>query len=139
MPVDRTPRRLKHEETLRRLLSRLSKFDLSEHIFDQTDHLQAHGGHCDIFKAKSRKHGDMAVAVKRLRVHILHDKDAAKIVVRELRIWSSLDHPNVLPLLGYVMHGSYPASISSWIIRKMIPTILHYIALYSEFAEFGSV
>lgn len=39
------------------------------------------------------------------------------MVLRELRIWSSLDHPNVLPLLGYVMHGSYPAFVSKWMVH----------------------
>lgn len=119
------------------LLETLRSVNLSNDIFDQNVFLDAHGGYCDIFTAKSKRHGDMTVAVKRLRVHILHNKDASKVsplyiscicsivnrsyrrkmILRELRIWSSLHHHNVLPLLGYAMHGSYPALVSQWMVK----------------------
>ena len=36
-------------------------------------------------------------------------------ISRELGIWSSLDHPNVLPLLGYTMNGGATfAFICQW-------------------------
>ena len=38
-------------------------------------------------------------------------------IAEELRIWASLDHPNLLPLKGYVCipeWGPYPAFVSDW-------------------------
>lgn len=61
------------------LLDTLRDVDLSGDLYDESVHLDAHGGYCDIFTAKSRKHGNTTVAVKRLRVHILHNKDASKV------------------------------------------------------------
>jgi len=110
-------RRRNSRAVLDSLLEALRGIDLSGDVFDENVFLDAHGGYCDVFTAKSRKHGDMTVAVKRLRVHILHNKDASKMILRELRIWSSLHHPNVLPLLGYVMHGAYPALVSQWMAK----------------------
>ncbi|KLO08685.1 kinase-like protein [Schizopora paradoxa] len=104
----------KYDKGLEDLLKQLSHIDLTDDVHDQDAYLDAHGGYCDVFIAKSRRHGERVVAIKRLRVHILHHKDVAKMLFRELTIWSSLDHPNVLPLLGYVMHGKYPALISEW-------------------------
>lgn len=61
------------------LLATLQGFDLSNDIFDQSVYLDAHGGYCDVFTAKSRRHGNMTVAVKRLRVHILRNEEASKV------------------------------------------------------------
>ncbi|KLO19000.1 kinase-like protein [Schizopora paradoxa] len=106
------------------LLATLRGFDLSNDIFDQSVYLDAHGGYCDVFTAKSKRHGNMTVAVKRLRVHILRNEEASKMILRELRIWSSLHHPNVLPLLGYVMQGSYPAFVSQWMVKGSLRNYL---------------
>ncbi|KLO08683.1 kinase-like protein [Schizopora paradoxa] len=114
------------QNNLEHLLESLFDIDLTNDIFDETAYLQAHGGFCDVFMAKSRRHGNIKVAVKRLRIHIFNDKDISKMVFRELKIWSSLEHPNVLPLLGYIMHDKYPALISQWMsrgsLRKYIET-----------------
>lgn len=53
------------------------------------------------------------------------------MILRELRIWSSLDHPNVLPLLGYVMHGSYPALISK---RMVNGSLMNYMKKFPDIA-----
>ncbi|KLO14151.1 kinase-like protein, partial [Schizopora paradoxa] len=60
------------------------------------------------------------VAVKRLRFHIYRNKNVSKIIFRELRVWSNLSHPNILPLLGYVMFGEYPAFVSKWMIHGSV-------------------
>jgi len=39
------------------------------------------------------------------------------MIFRELRIWSSLRHPNVILLLGYIMHDKYPAFVSQWMFE----------------------
>jgi len=59
----------------------------------------------------------MIVAVKRLRFHIFRDRNVSKVVFKELKIWSSLRHPNVLSLLGFVIHDKYPALVSQWMIN----------------------
>ena len=35
-------------------------------------------------------------------------------ILKELLLWSKLDHANVLPLVGFVMSGSIPALVSEW-------------------------
>ncbi len=77
--LTRRDRHFKHDADLNAFLEGLHDLDLSNDISDETPYLSAHGGYCDIFTAKSRKHGDITVAVKRLRVHILHNKDASKV------------------------------------------------------------
>lgn len=122
--LTRDDKPLEYAEQLDAFLEDLHDLDLSSDIFDETPYLSAHGGYCDIFTAKSRKNCNMIVAVKRLRMHILHNKDASKIILRELRIWSSLKHPNILPLLGFVMHGNYPAFVSLWMVNGSLRTYM---------------
>ncbi|KAG8986991.1 hypothetical protein FRB94_002312, partial [Tulasnella sp. JGI-2019a] len=43
------------------------------------------------------------VAVKRLRSDETRDLRVAKRFVRELKIWSTLKHPNILPLIGFYL------------------------------------
>lgn len=72
----------KHSESNGKLslfLRRLRDIDLSGDLYDESVYLNAHGGNCDVFTAKYRKHGNIMVAVKRIRVHILHNKDASKV------------------------------------------------------------
>ena len=37
-----------------------------------------------------------------------------QLLVKEIRVWSTLAHPNVLPLLGFVIEGDYPSLVSEW-------------------------
>ncbi|KLO11000.1 kinase-like protein, partial [Schizopora paradoxa] len=43
-------------------------------------------------------------------------------LVRELRLWSQLEHPNVLPLLGFYLEGAnaIPNLISEWMINGTV-------------------
>ncbi|KLO19810.1 kinase-like protein [Schizopora paradoxa] len=74
------------------------------------------GGFGDVFKGvytDPRSGAVIPVAVKRSRVN----GDLAKVpkrFAREVKIWSELDHPNVMPLLGYAMEGRYPSFVSRW-------------------------
>lgn len=70
---------LTYEEQLKELLNALHNIDLSGDIFDQTVYFDSHGGSCDVFRAKSRRHENMSVAVKRLRFHIYKNKDVSKV------------------------------------------------------------
>lgn len=33
---------------------------------------------------------------------------------RELRIWTNLNHPNILPCLGFAVDGNSPRLVSQW-------------------------
>jgi len=72
-----------------------------------------HGGAADVFVGYFVG-TNAKVAVKRLRLNILGDENIAKNIAKEIRIWSDLEHPNVLPLLGYRIEGDYPSLVSSW-------------------------
>ncbi|KLO08684.1 kinase-like protein [Schizopora paradoxa] len=114
------PTRCNSQDELDELLLSLQELNLSKSISFRTNYMQAHGGFCDVFMGYSSKHGEMRVAVKRLRIHILHNRDVSKMIFRELKIWSTLKHPNVLPLLGYVMHDKYPCSVSQWMVNGTV-------------------
>ena len=76
-------------QALRDLLDGRRDLDLSSDVYDESLYLQAHGGYSDVFRGRSRKHG-VDVAIKRLRVHIMADKDVAK-VGRKLLLLVSAD------------------------------------------------
>ncbi len=67
-------------ESLSSLLADLHDLDLTGEIQDEDPFLTAHGGYCDVFRGKARRHGGMQVAIKRLRVHVLESKEAAKVL-----------------------------------------------------------
>ena len=70
---------------LHELLKDLCDIDLTDDIYDEGPFLEAHGGYSDVFAGKSRKHGATVLAIKRLRVHIMKNKDVFKVrVVNEL-------------------------------------------------------
>ena len=78
------------KKALNDLLNDLRDLDLTNDINDESPFLQAHGGYSDVFVGKCRKHNGMRVAIKRLRVHIMANKDVAK--VRELCLVSMQPH-----------------------------------------------
>ncbi|KAG9000191.1 hypothetical protein FRB94_005635 [Tulasnella sp. JGI-2019a] len=47
-----------------------------------------------------------AVAIKRLRSDDTKDIRVAKRLVREMKAWSKLQHPNILPLLGFYLSNN---------------------------------
>ncbi|KAH8114408.1 kinase-like domain-containing protein [Phellopilus nigrolimitatus] len=106
------------------ILAEHACLDLTGKILQESSHPNGLGGFCDVFRGLSLAHG-VTVAIKRFRVHIRHDEMFAKSLARELRIWSGLHHPNVLPLLGFTIDdGVYPALISSWMTNG---TVIQYL------------
>ena len=49
-----------------------------------------------------------------------------KSIAREMAIWSKLHHPNILPLLGYILEKDYPSFVSEWMdqgtVREFLKT-----------------
>ncbi|KAI5121784.1 hypothetical protein M0805_009595 [Coniferiporia weirii] len=108
------------EDALGRVLSKLGHLDLTGRIVTECSVMNAHGGYCDIFIGSlntdlSGYSGKIKVAIKRLRVNLHNDRDLTKVFVKELYIWSKLDHPNVLSFKGYMIENGYPSLISEWI------------------------
>ncbi|KAG9046559.1 hypothetical protein FS837_004181 [Tulasnella sp. UAMH 9824] len=70
-------------------------------------------GFSDVSQAKL---GDRVVAVKALRVANIEDGEGRiwKRLAREIYVWASLDHPNVLELLGFATEDGRPCLISPW-------------------------
>ena len=36
------------------------------------------------------------------------------MLFREIRVWSRLDHPNILGFLGYMLENGVPSLVSGW-------------------------
>jgi len=56
----------------------------------------------------------VAVAIKRLHLNV-SDEKLRKELVKEVKIWSEFDHPNILKLFGYTVENTYPSIVSKWI------------------------
>jgi len=69
------------------------------------------GGHGDVFLGFYQVPGDR-VAVKRLRVDV--GDSGRRNFARELNVWYRLKHPNVLPLLGYLLEENRLSFVSKW-------------------------
>ncbi|KAL5525891.1 hypothetical protein ACEPAG_7229 [Sanghuangporus baumii] len=122
---------------LPRVLSSFSSFDVTGRILDKEALMTAHGGYCDIFIGHihleslphrqilyGRKDGTVKIAIKRLRVQLQKDSKSEKTLAREIAVWASLNHPNILPFLGFILENGYPSLISEWMelgtVRKFL-------------------
>jgi len=99
--------------------------------YDPTETPQCYGGFADVWKGR---HNGLVVAAKALRVYTTSDLDRIRKVCfpdldvfvtervasayqrfcKEVMIWKSLDHPNVLPLLGVTMTWNRFVMVSEW-------------------------
>ncbi len=59
-------------------MSDLSHFDLKNQIVDKEAHASGLGGSCDVYSARSKKHGKN-VAVKQIRAFLAKDLSFAKV------------------------------------------------------------
>ncbi|KLO05367.1 kinase-like protein [Schizopora paradoxa] len=86
------------------------------------------GASCGVFRDKqvTSQGQTVQVAVKRIRFFLLDDISFARNLHREVRLWSKLNHPNVLPLRGYFLEGkkAIPNLVSEWMERG---TIIDYM------------
>ncbi|KAI5122316.1 hypothetical protein M0805_002483 [Coniferiporia weirii] len=112
------PRRSRAQDIpsiLSKQLADLSHLNLTGKIEQDDDPVaSANGGFCDVYRGT---YNGRPVAIKKLRgPHIYRDVDNFfRSFCRELRIWSSIEHPNILPFLGYVLYrGDHFALVSPW-------------------------
>ncbi|KAG8915010.1 hypothetical protein FRC00_008779, partial [Tulasnella sp. 408] len=91
---------------------RLNALDRTGQLAERTKTMFT-GGFSDVSQAKL---GDRVVAVKVLRpVNIEGDKSRIwNALAREIYVWSTLNHPNVLELLGFATEDGKPCLISPW-------------------------
>ncbi|KAG8900396.1 hypothetical protein FRB99_006089 [Tulasnella sp. 403] len=120
---------------LNKTLKALAKYHIQIEKISCDDRPFATGGFGSVYRAvleeaSDRKH----VAVKKLEFP--SDKEPLHIKIslaRELRVWERLTHPNILPLVGFVLDDD-----NCWLISPYMPegNIQHYLdtkkPLYSQ-------
>ncbi|KAG8941690.1 hypothetical protein FRC03_004195 [Tulasnella sp. 419] len=72
------------------------------------------------------------VAVKvlrsiRIRPDCLPEEVLKKRLMREMKVWSQLNHGNIVPFLGYAFSGTFPCMIAPWYENGSLPD---YISRY---------
>ncbi|KDR71818.1 hypothetical protein GALMADRAFT_781071 [Galerina marginata CBS 339.88] len=87
------------------------------------------GGYADVYAGILSKNGlTTKVAVKVIRAHTYTEANQWKIdkrLRREIRVWSCLRHPNIVPLLGTTMSfGLYVAMVCPWMNKG---NLNHYL------------
>ncbi|KAG8942684.1 hypothetical protein FRC03_002934, partial [Tulasnella sp. 419] len=101
---------------LQRTLAATADLDLSGKVTP----LQrvAGGGYSDVWKGTMIKdEKETTVAIKELRIRTQEGalQRLKKRLFREISVWRKLNHPNVVPLLGYTMEPEgLPSMISPW-------------------------
>ncbi|KLO05396.1 kinase-like protein [Schizopora paradoxa] len=120
-------------KSLTDLLSNLSHLNLEGLIVDKQMHASGYGSSCDVFSAWSTKHGKK-VAVKQIRMFLRKDEVLLKRLSREIGIWATLSHPNILPFLGFVVEGEnlIPNLVSEWMLRGTLHDYMQLIPRCGE-------
>ncbi|KIK17225.1 hypothetical protein PISMIDRAFT_685484 [Pisolithus microcarpus 441] len=101
------------------LSERASSFaiNLDQRVERDTTEPVAIGGQAIVYSGKLQPEG-IPVAVKTLRFGYKSDAAALKIILREVHVWSKLEHPNVLSLLGFTTKFDSTISIvSKWMSK----------------------
>ena len=137
------------------LLTDLQQLDLSRLI--KVGSRRACGGFADVYDGLLSVNGkeERKVAVKCFRVFSDGSGDFAKVrlrygcsntrneiarnpqsITRELRVWASLDHVNVLRLLGFASIDGLPSPVSEWMEKG---TLKQYMETHTEIDVIGMV
>ncbi|KAI5121111.1 hypothetical protein M0805_002784 [Coniferiporia weirii] len=118
------------KDNLQKLLDRIAHLDLTGKVSDISSTMKGHGGYSDIFTGyysavPSDENKKIKVAIKRIRVHTADVKKLRTRLVRELYIWTKLDHSYILPLRGYYFEDdNYPCLVSMWMEDGTVPKYL---------------
>ncbi|KAG9124712.1 hypothetical protein FRC07_010535 [Ceratobasidium sp. 392] len=100
--------------------------NITAHVRKKSVYPVAMGGQCDIYLGEFVAHPHEKVAMKRLRMFGNCDSEPArKELIREVRLWSKLSHPNVLEFYGlYDAGGMSIYMISKWMSNGSAPDYL---------------
>ncbi|KAG9104524.1 hypothetical protein FRC06_001610 [Ceratobasidium sp. 370] len=100
--------------------------NITTHVRKKTVYPVAMGGQCDIYLGEFVTHPHEKVAMRRLRMIGNRDSEPArKELIREVRLWSKLSHPNVLEFYGlYDAGGMSVYMISKWMSHGNAPDYL---------------
>ncbi|TDL15872.1 kinase-like protein [Rickenella mellea] len=111
------------------LFRSIEHLDLTDRVEQTEDRPRFAGGFGKIYYGKlSSDSGVVNVAIK--RVSISGDQNFADTVKKELKIWSRLDHQNVLKLRGYTLDDAkFPALVSEYMENG---TMLNYLKLHPQ-------
>ncbi|THH03007.1 hypothetical protein EW145_g6609 [Phellinidium pouzarii] len=121
------------KEALERLLLELADLDLTGRLKPGM-HLKASGGYADVYLGTLSD--GTSVSIKRVRVFLQGDgRKFAKKAARELRIWSKLQHINILPLKGFIREDKnvYPSLVTDWMENR---SLSQYLQTNSEVDSF---
>ncbi|KAG8891135.1 hypothetical protein FRB99_003842, partial [Tulasnella sp. 403] len=122
------------ERDLARALAPLEHLRLRRSLFTfaKSDEETRVGGFGSVHRAKMTKGllvPSVVVAVKKLRAAGDKSKCIRIVIalVRELTVWSSFDHPNILPLLGFHLNDRYD---EAWLVSNYMQhgNVNEYIA-----------
>ncbi|KAL5504532.1 hypothetical protein ACEPAH_7193 [Sanghuangporus vaninii] len=120
-------------EVLYRTLAGLEDFDLTGRVAYHADNSYLSGGaygDTRIGDCAIQGRGRVRVAVKCIRLYLRDNSEVIKLIEREVRLWSKLNHPNILPLLGYTIEQHVlPALISDFMDNG---TILKYVQAHPD-------
>ncbi|KAL5503756.1 hypothetical protein ACEPAH_7827 [Sanghuangporus vaninii] len=115
---------------LSKLPADLKILDVTKYLVDKQNIMVVNGGYCDVFVGRmtsehlrcriihqKQSSTIVKIAIKRLRVRLNDDEtELFESLTREMSIWAALDHPNILPFIGYVFEGVYPSLVSEWMM-----------------------
>ncbi|KAI6014350.1 kinase-like domain-containing protein [Pisolithus marmoratus] len=110
---------LDFQHDLKQLLDRASHFaiNLDQQVDRDTADYCYVGGEAIVYRGKLRPEGTL-VAVKMFRFGHRSDTAVLKTMLQEVHVWSKLEHPNVLPLLGITTKFDNTISIISKWMKK---------------------
>ncbi|KAL5501096.1 hypothetical protein ACEPAH_9483 [Sanghuangporus vaninii] len=114
------------------LLDMHSELDLTGKIHGIDNTRSIPGGYSDIvYGYCTGPDGvDYKVAVKKLRLHVMGDRDFQKKLTKELYIWSKLNNRRILPLEGFFLEdNNCPSLVSRWMENG---TALKYLEAHPD-------
>ncbi|KAF8608237.1 kinase-like protein [Ceratobasidium sp. AG-I] len=99
--------------------------NLTSNVRKTTIYPVATGGQCDIYLGEFVAHPHEKVAMKRLRMFSNDCEPVRKELIREVRLWNELKHPNILEFYGlYDAGGMSIFMISKWMSQGSAPDYL---------------
>ncbi|KAL5480469.1 hypothetical protein ACEPAI_1739 [Sanghuangporus weigelae] len=117
---------------LHALLDMHSELDLTGKIHGIDNSHTIPGGYSDIVcgYCTGPDGVDYKVAVKKLRLHVMVDRDFQKRLTKELYIWSKLNNRRILPLEGFFFEdNNCPSLVSRWMENG---TVLKYLEAHPD-------